>query len=124
MLAKGLVCFQVTWMVVQVQHNVPFTWQTLEGFNQLYQQAIARKASGYPLALLELHTLVHVLCALIMYSLWIKVDLTFICARGLLTQPVRAETPGHQRPDSSDRSIRQRYSGAHGYVEHYRRLAN
>ncbi|RYP75180.1 hypothetical protein DL771_002505 [Monosporascus sp. 5C6A] len=51
LLAKGLICFQVTWMVVQ---------------------AIARKAFGYPIALLELHTLVHVFCALLMYGLWMN----------------------------------------------------
>jgi hypothetical protein len=48
-LAKGLVCFQVTWLLLQ---------------------CIARKASGYPLTVLELHTLVHVVCALAIYSLW------------------------------------------------------
>jgi hypothetical protein len=51
-LAKGLVCFQVTWLLVQ---------------------CIARKASGYPISLLELHTFVHVICALMMYALWFKV---------------------------------------------------
>jgi hypothetical protein len=48
-LAKGLVCFQVTWLLLQ---------------------CIARKASGYPLTVLELHTLVHVVSALAIYSLW------------------------------------------------------
>lgn len=48
-LAKGLICFQVTWLLLQ---------------------CIARKASGYPLTVLELHTLVHVVCALAIYSLW------------------------------------------------------
>ncbi|KAF8242338.1 hypothetical protein K440DRAFT_607575 [Wilcoxina mikolae CBS 423.85] len=50
-LAKGLVIFQVTWMVLQVS---------------------ARKVSGYPLTLLEVHILVHALCALMMYGIWFK----------------------------------------------------
>jgi hypothetical protein len=48
-LAKGLVCFQVTWLLLQ---------------------CIAREASGYPLTVLELHTLVHVVSALAIYTLW------------------------------------------------------
>ncbi|KAA8911410.1 hypothetical protein FN846DRAFT_440923 [Sphaerosporella brunnea] len=48
-LAKILVCFQVSFLVIQ---------------------SICRKASGYPLTLLEVHTLVHVVCALLMYLLW------------------------------------------------------
>ncbi|KAA8895953.1 hypothetical protein FN846DRAFT_967233 [Sphaerosporella brunnea] len=50
-LAKGLVCFQVFWMLVD---------------------GVARKVSGYPLAILEVHVFVHVLCALTMYGLWFK----------------------------------------------------
>ena len=48
-LAKSLVVIQVSWMFVQ---------------------CIARKAADYPLALLEIHTMVHVLCALGIYCLW------------------------------------------------------
>jgi hypothetical protein len=48
-LAKGLICCQVTWVVIQ---------------------CIARKASGLPVTLLEVHTMVHVVCALSMYALW------------------------------------------------------
>lgn len=33
-------------------------------------QCIARKVNGYPLSLLGIHTMVHVLCALIIYFLW------------------------------------------------------
>jgi hypothetical protein len=51
-LAKGLVCCQVLSMLVQ---------------------CLARKAAGYPLTILEIHTFVHVLCALGMYTLWFKV---------------------------------------------------
>ncbi|KAI5812376.1 hypothetical protein BZA77DRAFT_253280 [Pyronema omphalodes] len=50
-LAKFLVCFQVFWMLVETS---------------------ARKLSGYPLALLEVHVFVHVVCALMMYALWFK----------------------------------------------------
>ena len=49
---KGLVCAQVTWFVAQ---------------------CIARAAARYPLVLLEVHTMVHVVCALFMYILWWKV---------------------------------------------------
>ena len=48
-LAKGLVLLQVLWMILQ---------------------CISRAAVGYPLAVLEIHTLVHAGCALVMYSLW------------------------------------------------------
>jgi len=48
---KGLVLFQVVWMALQ---------------------CIARKAYGLPLSLLELHTMVHVVCAMAMYAFWIE----------------------------------------------------
>ncbi|KAI5819567.1 hypothetical protein BZA77DRAFT_304353 [Pyronema omphalodes] len=48
-LAKFLVCSQVIWMVIETS---------------------ARKLSGYPLTLLEVHVFVHVVCALSMYALW------------------------------------------------------
>ena len=54
LLGKGLVCIQVLWFVIQ---------------------CIARKVSRYPLVLLEIHTMVHVICALLMYVLWWKVRL-------------------------------------------------
>ncbi|KAF8248656.1 hypothetical protein K440DRAFT_642077 [Wilcoxina mikolae CBS 423.85] len=47
--SKGLTLIQVSWMAIQ---------------------AIARKLSGLPLSLLELHTLVHAICALAMYFFW------------------------------------------------------
>lgn len=50
-LAKVLVCVQVAWMLVQT---------------------IGRKAVGYPITLLEVHTLVHVACAIAMYGLWFQ----------------------------------------------------
>ncbi len=50
-LAKGLVCVQVLWVA---------------------GQAIERKVAGYPITLIEVHTLVHVVCAIIMYTLWIR----------------------------------------------------
>ncbi|KAH6696687.1 hypothetical protein BKA61DRAFT_741607 [Leptodontidium sp. MPI-SDFR-AT-0119] len=51
LLAKSLVCVQVLWVI---------------------GQAIERKAAGYPITLLELHTVVHVVCALLMYALWFQ----------------------------------------------------
>ena len=48
-LAKGLVCIQTGWMLIQT---------------------IARKASGLPITLLELNTLAHVGCAVLMYIIW------------------------------------------------------
>lgn len=51
LLAKGLSCVQVLWLA---------------------GQAIERKAAGYPITLLEVHILVHVGCALIMYTLWLS----------------------------------------------------
>ena len=53
LLGKGLVCLQVIWFLIQ---------------------CIARAAAGYPLALLEVHTMVHVICALLMYALWWEVS--------------------------------------------------
>lgn len=50
-LAKGLVIVQVLWVV---------------------GQTIERKAAGYPITLLEVHTTVHIVCALILYALWFR----------------------------------------------------
>lgn len=55
---KTLVCIQVLWVV---------------------GQAIERKIAGYPLCILEVHTLVHVFCALIMYSLWANKPYDIYC---------------------------------------------
>ena len=57
LLGKGLVCIQVIWFLIQ---------------------CIARAAAGYPLALLEVHTMVHVGCALLMYAFWWKVSLEIL----------------------------------------------
>ena len=57
LLGKGLVCIQVIWFLIQ---------------------CIARAAAGYPLALLEVHTMVHVVCALLMYALWWEVSLEIL----------------------------------------------
>ena len=51
-LQKGLVLLQVGWMALQ---------------------CITRKVYGLPITLLELHTMVHVVCAIIMYAFWFKV---------------------------------------------------
>ena len=50
-LAKTLVCIQASWMLVQ---------------------CIARKVEGLPITLLEINTVMHVVCALCMYLLWLK----------------------------------------------------
>ena len=50
-LAKALVCVQVGWMLVQT---------------------ISRRIVGYPITLLEVHTLVHAACAMTMYGLWFQ----------------------------------------------------
>lgn len=57
-LGKVLICMQVIWFAIQV---------------------IARLVAGYPLALIEVHTIVHVLCALVMYILWWEVSYTNFC---------------------------------------------
>jgi hypothetical protein len=51
-LAKAFVCLQMAWLIVQ---------------------CVGRKVYGYPVSLLEWHTLVHAIYALIMYLLWISV---------------------------------------------------
>jgi hypothetical protein len=53
-LAKSLVCLQVSWMVIQ---------------------CIGRRAVGLPISLLEIHVLFHAACALCLYALWINVIL-------------------------------------------------
>jgi hypothetical protein len=49
---KWLVVIQVSWMAIQ---------------------CIVRRAIGLPISLLEIHTMVHVVCAIVMYSFWFKV---------------------------------------------------
>jgi hypothetical protein len=51
-LAKVLICAQVTWLSVE---------------------CVARKASNLPLTILEIHTFIHVVCALTIYIIWFKV---------------------------------------------------
>ncbi|KAJ2989973.1 hypothetical protein NUW58_g3190 [Xylaria curta] len=50
-LAKTLVCVQVAWLIIQ---------------------SIGRAANGLPIALLEVHVLAHVACALLLYAIWLK----------------------------------------------------
>jgi hypothetical protein len=50
-LAKVLVFFQVSWTLLQ---------------------CISRAAQGYPLTVLEVHTLVHAACAMLMYAFWFR----------------------------------------------------
>ncbi|KAK3375716.1 hypothetical protein B0T24DRAFT_205852 [Lasiosphaeria ovina] len=66
-IAKALVVGQVCWMAAQ---------------------CIARAAYGLPIALLEIHTMVHVLCALLIYAVWFRVSCNGIgraCRIGLLS---------------------------------------
>lgn len=51
-LTKSLIVLQVSWIIVQ---------------------CIARKTNGYSLSLLEIHTMVHVLCVLVICVLWWEV---------------------------------------------------
>ncbi|KAL7276416.1 hypothetical protein RUND412_000588 [Rhizina undulata] len=50
-LAKAMVCIQASWFVVQ---------------------CIARKATGLPVTLIELHTATHVMCALMVFLFWLR----------------------------------------------------
>ena len=54
LIGKALVCLQVTWFV---------------------SRCVVGKLIGFPLAFIEVHTMVHVVCALAMYALWWKVSL-------------------------------------------------
>jgi hypothetical protein len=54
-ISKILVMTQVAWMAMQ---------------------CITRKAYGLPLTLLEVHTMVHVVCAVLLFVLWIDVGVT------------------------------------------------
>ena len=68
--AKGLVLVQVMWLILQ---------------------CISRRAAGYPLSLLEFHTLVHAACALFMYFVWFKKPLD-------IRQPTMVEAIGMEEP--------------------------
>ena len=57
-LTKSLICIQVSWMVIQCS---------------------ARAAAHYPLTPLEIHTIVHVICAICMYTLWWNVGGEKLC---------------------------------------------
>ncbi len=52
-LAKLLICVQVSWLSIE---------------------CIARKISHLPLTILEIHTFIHVVCALAIYLIWFKVS--------------------------------------------------
>jgi hypothetical protein len=69
-LAKSLVCIQALWVA---------------------GQAIERKLAGYPITLLEIHTLVHVVCALVMYGLWAQKPLN-------VQDPTIISFPDHPNP--------------------------
>jgi len=55
-------------------------------------QSIARKVHGYPLTLLELHTLVHVICAFAMYALWFRKPLDIQEPTVIVPMPVHIKT--------------------------------
>jgi hypothetical protein len=77
---KSLVCVQAGWLIVQ---------------------RIARLAAGLPIILLELATLAHCLCALVMYALWWHKPLD-------ITEPVLLDHPNirHvERPRVTPRSF-------------------
>ncbi|KAK3986510.1 hypothetical protein QBC44DRAFT_402415 [Cladorrhinum sp. PSN332] len=61
-LQKALILFQVGWMALQ---------------------CAARKFYGLPLCLLELHTMVHVVCAILMYTFWLEKPLDLRSAERL-----------------------------------------
>lgn len=61
-LQKMLVMTQVTWMATQ---------------------CIFRLGYGLPISLLEIHTMVHVICAVVMFMFWIKVSSHLSYARAL-----------------------------------------
>jgi len=77
-LGKALVIVQVSWLLVN---------------------CIGRKILGYPLALLEIHTTVHVICALLMYSFWFKVCTFLIWSHCPEIDQGLTEAPRYQRPD-------------------------
>lgn len=54
---KLIVAAQVSWMAVQ---------------------CAARPLYGLPLSLLEIHTMINVLCAIFLYAFWLKVSILFI----------------------------------------------
>ncbi|KAK4222245.1 hypothetical protein QBC38DRAFT_375509 [Podospora fimiseda] len=56
-LQKILILFQVSWMALE---------------------CVTRKAYGLPLCLLELHTMVHVICAIFMYASWFEVGIATV----------------------------------------------
>ncbi|KAK3902098.1 hypothetical protein C8A05DRAFT_34225 [Staphylotrichum tortipilum] len=73
-LQKALVLLQVSWMMLQ---------------------CIARKAYGLPLTLLELHTMVHVVCAVVMYAFWLKKPLDLRSAEVLDYKHFKTSTHDH-----------------------------
>jgi hypothetical protein len=68
-LAKLLVCAQVSWLSLQ---------------------CIARKASNLPLTILEIHTFIHVICALAIYVVWFKVRAESISTTTSVVTDVRS----------------------------------
>lgn len=68
LLAKGLIISQVSWLVIQ---------------------SIARARAQLPLTILEVHTMVHVVCALLMYCFWLRKPKD-------ISEPTRVDSRGCQ----------------------------
>jgi hypothetical protein len=67
-LAKFLVCIQaLVWVTVLELEFIVNCWPS----QWLVFQCLGRLASGLPIPLLELHTVMHVLCAVVMYGFWL-----------------------------------------------------
>jgi hypothetical protein len=100
LVGKTLIIIQVVWMAIQ---------------------CVARYAYGYPLALLEVHTMVHVVCALILYGLWWPVSRLRIRSSNSPQVTERCcflfwlETPGCRGSDSHQHLRLSRTHRAHAH---------
>lgn len=74
---KVLVLLQISWMALQ---------------------CIVKRAHGFPLLLIEVHTMVHVFCAILMYAMWIKVSKPDQSTEEKETLSKATETFGYTRP--------------------------
>ncbi|KAL7276263.1 hypothetical protein RUND412_000770, partial [Rhizina undulata] len=86
LLGKILICIQTGWLVLQ---------------------CIARKIEGLPISLLEIHTVIHVVCALAIYGFWTKKPLN-------VRNSTKVDKDSHIDADILDLLILQFYNN-HGY---------
>ncbi|KAI4120633.1 MAG: hypothetical protein LQ338_006875 [Usnochroma carphineum] len=91
LLAKGLVLVQITWTMLQ---------------------CLSRKIAGLPISLLEVHTLVHAGCALIMYCLWFKKPMD-------VEEPIVVSTADYE-PEIALMLVRSRFSGLQPFGNFFR----